>query len=68
MSCNPMFAVSVGRFSPRGVTRRDMHQKGPFSIRMPGDLYRKTMVSIYVGQHMHRAGRNPMSIAGGRHG
>lgn len=68
MSCNPMIAVNLGRVSPQGVTRRMVHQKGPFSIHMPIDVYRKARASMHVGKHMHREGRNPMHIAGGRHG
>lgn len=59
--------TDVGRVSPQGVTRQDMHQKGPFSLYMPSDLYRKSRFSIQVIGHLHGERLNPMHSARGRH-
>lgn len=59
--------TDVGRVSPQGITRQDMHRKGLFSLYMPSDLYRKARFSIQVAGYMHRDVQNPMHIPGGRH-
>lgn len=68
MTSKSTSCTDVGRVSAQGVIRHNVHQKGPFSIHMHNDLYRKAQFSMQLIKYLDRERQNPTHIAGGQHG